>query len=189
MNARRLICQPVVWGPRYTGVEDTTLRHGRVPREPGPKRGGTPSLFASAVRSVMSAASGDRLLLLQLQASCRVAANSGSGPRPCENVLTVSFLRRSFRKDHAGSANRAAPTTNEEGTSKTVRAKTQIASFHTAWAPSGGSRQCGGMPAIESEADGRRTRSAQPCLTFLAPFQDRTEAPSGWAAPTRRSSC
>jgi hypothetical protein len=31
------------------------------------------------------AASSDRPLILPLQVSCRVAANSGLGPRPCEN--------------------------------------------------------------------------------------------------------
>src|SRR5260370_17955488 len=60
-------------------------------------------------------------------------ADGRCGCRLGENLVTASFLRRSFRKGEAGSANRAAPTTNEEGTSKTVRVKTQIASFHTAW--------------------------------------------------------
>jgi hypothetical protein len=55
----------------------------------------------------------------------------------CENVLTASFLRRSFCKDEASSANRVPPTTNEDETSKNIRVKTKIKSFHTAWARSG----------------------------------------------------
>jgi hypothetical protein len=55
------------------------------------------------------------------------------GSRLCENVLTASFLRRSFRKVDAGSENSVAPTTNEEEASKILCVKTQITSFCTAW--------------------------------------------------------
>src|SRR5260370_18656104 len=80
-------------------------------------------------------------------------ADVRSGSRMYENLLTASFLRRSLRKDDAGSANRAAPTTNEEGTSKTVRVKTRIASFHTAWVKSGGSGLVRRLSGLASNAD------------------------------------
>jgi putative tryptophan/tyrosine transport system substrate-binding protein len=41
----------------------------------------------------------------------------------------------------------------------------------------GCSRQCGVMPAIEVEADGRRMRRAQPCLTLWPCFKTRTAMP------------